>query len=48
MEIGQKVLGRDHPEMATTLNNRAEVLIVQVRSAGCFLTLVVGTEYALC
>ena len=31
IEIGEKTLGPDHLDLATTLNNRAELLRVQVR-----------------
>ncbi|CAN0282380.1 unnamed protein product, partial [Scytosiphon promiscuus] len=31
-EIWEKALGRDHPTVATVLNNRAELLVSQVRA----------------
>lgn len=34
--IREKVLGPDHPDVASVLNNRAELLQCQVRSTRCF------------
>lgn len=35
--IGEKVLGPDHLDLAVLLNNLAELLREQVRTAGVFL-----------
>ena len=36
-EIFEKSLGRDHPNVAAILNNRAALLSAQVRVTQCFL-----------
>lgn len=36
IKIGEKALGLNHPNLATWLNNRAELLESQVRTVGKF------------
>ena len=44
IEIGEKTLGPDHPELATRLNNRAGLLAAQVRDQGHVLEVALGTN----
>lgn len=39
IEIEEKALGPDHPNLAKRLNNRAELLKLQVRAVGMFLNI---------
>ena len=44
IEIGEKTLGPDHPDLATRLNNRAELLRAQVRAFRFLLELSCGAH----
>lgn len=47
IKIWEKVHGHDHPKVAAGLNNRAELLRVQVRAIRCFLKFSSGSMWML-
>ena len=47
IEIGEKTLGPDHPDLATRLNNRARLLESQVRAVRKFQIIFVGIRVSV-